>query len=515
MLVVGIVGVASFLAFGQTEDVLRDVQAVVVGDVLGGTSSETGTTVSVTAQLRVKRVIAGPLAAGMEIGLAWTYEIRGMWPRADTASVRQVSGLWMLKGVGGGRWQPVPVKISVPGAMGGVFLGAPAESVPAEFYYLPDAEIPAKVAMEAGAALSAIARRAGEKLNPEVVVEGPGRSGYRVIPAQAEFMEWMWWLSRLEPEATLPVYQRLAASPVANLRAVGLGGLLKQGDAAALTALERDLPAIAPTLAGMNLGSGLNLFALIKDGSALHALGRMALAEPVLPSMELQAHRPVGPSAKAGALTGLVAMLDHPNRDMRTSVVMSICSLLDARRNAEMRQHCPDRSPLRDPSQEPALMQYWKAWWADQPASKGGMVRPPDRYRALAGAQKPERVITMEERFRMLAMMYSGSEKRRKEDPKQPAWPLLPEAKLSPEDAEVARRVFMEVGRAQDETVAAYAALKQSLRMQGKPWDGAAFEKIAVVESEAVRRLLDQLRRELSSEGWAAAEKSMKEMDIR
>ncbi|HEY3443355.1 MAG TPA: hypothetical protein VGK29_21535 [Paludibaculum sp.] len=58
------------------------------------------------------------------------------------------------------------------------------------------------------------------------------------------------------------------------------------------------------------------------------------------------------------------------------------------------------------------------------------------------------------------------------------------------------------------------AALKQNLRMQDKPWDGAAFAQLAAAQAETVRQALDLLRRELSQEGWAATEKFMKEMSI-
>jgi len=146
---------AAFPAFGQAEDVLRGVQAVVLGDVLGGTSAEAGMTVSVTARLRVRRVVLGAVAAGDELPLAWSYQIRGMWPREDTAAVRPVSGLWLLKKAGGGLWQPQPVSMNVPGAMGGVYLPAPEGAGAAEYYFLANADPQAKVAMEAdGASIS-------------------------------------------------------------------------------------------------------------------------------------------------------------------------------------------------------------------------------------------------------------------------------------------------------------------------------------------------------------------------
>lgn len=514
-MVVGFLGISSFFAFGQAEDVLRDVQAIVVGDVLAGTSGETGMTVGVTAQLRVRRVIVGSLMPGAEIGLSWTYEIRGMWPREDTAAVRPVSGIWLLKAAEGGRWQPLGVTMNVPGAMGGVYLPATEGAIPAEFYYPPDADPHTKVAMELGGAMQAVALREGDRLNPEIVEEGPGRVGYRATVAQVQFGEWTRWLGRLKPEASLPVYQRFAVSPSANLRAVGLSGLLRHGDVAALTALERDVAAIAPTMAGRSLGNELDYRALTKDVASLQTLGRIVLAEQALPALEARAPHAMTYPPRREALPYLAAMLDHPDADQRTSVVMSICTVLNARRDPDMARHCPDRSPLVDPLQEPELVQYWKTWWADQPEAKGA-VRPPDRYRvALAAAPAEKRVITTEERLLMLALMYAGSEKRRQTDPKQPESSILPNTTLSPEDSAVAQRVFLAIGRTYEEFQASLVQLKQDLRMQGKPWDREAFDRIAAAGMDAARSGLDQLRRELSSEGWAAAEKTMREMNIR
>jgi len=50
--------------------------------------------------------------------------------------------------------------------------------------------------------------------------------------------------------------------------------------------------------------------------------------------------------------------------------------------------------------------------------------------------------------------------------------------------------------------------------MQNKAWYGPAFGQLAAEQEETVRQALDQLRRELSRDGWAAAEKFMKEMNI-
>jgi len=360
--------------------------------------------------------------------------------------------------------------------------------------------------------IAAVALREGDRLNPEPVAEGPGRTGYRMTQAQVQFGEWVRWLGRLDAAATLPVYQKFAASPSANLRAAGYRGLLKQGDAAALAALERDLPAIAPTMMARLVGDEANLQMLARDPASLHVMGRILIAEEALPAFEMRAPEYLGYTRNREVLPYLAAMLDHPDRDQRTSVIMDICTLLDARRDPELARQCPDRSPLRDPPEEPRLVQFWKEWWAGQPDAKGA-VRPPGRYRG-AGAPPAERVISMEQRFSMMAMMYAGAEKRRKQDPSQPEWPVVPEAKLSAEDAEIAKRIFLAVGRAQDEFQSAVVALKQNLRMQSKPWDGAAFGQLATAQEGTMRQALDQLRRELSREGWAAAEKFMKEMNI-
>lgn len=153
--------------------------------------------------------------------------------------------------------------------------------------------------------------------------------------------------------------------------------------------------------------------------SGLLRLPDLVPACQVLPALEMRAPHYLGYSRRREVLPFLAAMLEHPDRDQRTSVVMRICTLPDARRDAEMALHCPDRSPLRDPSQEPALIEFWKTRWAGQPDSNNA-VRSPDRYRRAA-APPPDRVISMEQRFNRMAMMYAGAEKKRSQDPSQPA----------------------------------------------------------------------------------------------
>lgn len=492
---------------------------MVVGDIVSGQMAERDGQVHSSAVLQVRRALSGPLPPGMQAMLSWSFAIRGMWPKLNGQPMPQVSGLWLLKRTGAS-WTPMPVVLSVPGALGGVFLPVPAGALNPEFFYAPDGALAVKIAMEVGSALELMAVAEGTKLNLELV---PGQMGVRLTQAQVQFRDWCRWLDRLPPDALLPLQRRFAASSQPSLKALGLIGMMRGGDAGALLLFEKDLAALAVTPAALDLASHLPQELVRKDTAVLQAVGRMIVSETGVPNLESRGSSLLAVSRQLEAVPYLAAMLSHPDRDVRSNAVMALCVVLRSDPGAprglrlwdaeSMNGQCPNHSPLADAEQVAAQVRFWQSWWAQarEPVLRvPGMedAQPPARYQM---AMPEERPVPDETKFLMLASQYVA----RQGPPNGATMGVLPGIRMNEDDAKLLAGILTEFDMWRQAWMKSLRSQQQVWRAQGKPMDRAAMDEWNRQGVEKGRQSLEEARRSLSSEGWAALQQFMGQMHVR
>lgn len=523
--------VSLFCVFGQLQigndpkkmdAALWDAQAVVVGDLLSGQAAEANRNVTVTAVLRVRRSLSGPLEPGAEIQIAWDYQTRGVWPAADTQTVRPVSGIWMLSR-NGANWAPQPMTLSVPGAIGGVYLPCAPGPLPAEAYYPPDAALDEKFAQELGAGLAAAAATAGGQLRIEPL--GPGM-GFRMKQPAMQFKQWAEWLWRLRPDAALPVFRRFATAQEPNLKMIGLSGLVAQNDAGALTAIEQNLPDLAVTVEADRLGKSLKPDFLRKNPASIHILGRLILAETPLPNLDALAGRWMSMSGHVEALPYLIAILDHPDHNIRSNDVLMVCDLvrtvpMPAGQTPlwdlpSMSAQCPSHTPLQDTEEVARQVRFWKDWYAahrEQLLQWPGVQEPRAPSWYLTAARTVPLPVSMEQRFQFLVAQYSNWEKRQAEQPVAAA-SVLPGLALNDRDAEAFRSILKDAAAKMKAWQQQIADLKDAARRSGQPLDRAATAAWAANGKSIATAALEEARRTLSSDGWMAVERRLNDMGV-
>ncbi len=371
-----------------------------------------------------------------------------------------------------------------------------------------------------GAALELAAGTEGAKLSLEA---SPNSVGVRLSQAQAQFRDWYRWLDRLPPDALLPLQRRFAASSQPSLKAVGLIGLMRRGDASAVLQFEREFAALAVTPAALELADHLPPELMQRDTAALQAVGRMIVSETRLQSLESLGSSLLGFSRQLEALPFLAAMLGHPDRDIRSNSVMALCMLLKSDPGAPrglklwdpatMNDQCPNRSPLTDAEQVAAQVRFWQNWWAQarQPVLQlAGMedAQPPARYR---NPMPEERPVPDETKFRLLASQHVAWQA----SPNRASRGLLPGLRLNEDDAKLLAGIFADFDRMHQAWTKSLQSQQQAWREQRKPVDRRAMDEWNRQGMEMASQSLEQARRSLSSEGWAALQNFMKEMHVR
>ena len=394
------------------QDAYRDAQVIMLGEIAGGRAIDVGDKVQCRVAVRAERVLKGNVAPGADVSISWEYTPSPHEPPEITSRIPRAYGLWLLGAGPEGGLTPLRL-VSLPGTMGGYFLPLPRVRLSADFEYGPADSTDAKLARELGAVLEQMATELGEALNQTRSAGPDGVISARQTPAQSAFHQINFALSLTDAAAARPVYQHFVASKLANLRVVGVPGLLRGGDVNAVSAIERDAALLASSSEAMSLMPNLVMLELGEHPEALHTLARVALGETEMPVLESTVAMKLGWSGRWDAMPYLVAMLESPNAGTRGSALMAICtaarasgakSELVGQWREEMSANCFNHSPVNDPPREQAAVAFWKSWWADQRTRLSDVAlpdaRPPARYRRAPAPDAPVSVeVSMEQRF--------------------------------------------------------------------------------------------------------------------
>ncbi len=326
---------------------------VTVATVLA--SSQSGNLVSFTLQL--DRVLKGGASEGSTIFVQW--ESGPNLPAVQEKWLVNLRGLWFLRELTSGRWKALPTVLGSALFMD-AFFSIPVGPIVNAFSYSPTAPVIDKVISELGAAT--------EQQN----ASAPGGS-FRVLAG----------LQGVKSPLIASMYQRFSESASPNLRALGLAGLLRLGETAALSRAETELPNLSKTKEFQNIVVSVCSYFRNPDPSAVAILGRLSIlagASPELASCAVIALRHMHTRE---SLPFLVVLLDSADRRIRYQAVAGLASFanmghvpLEEKLRArgqyvattrgpyttdETLQHFPTLPAFEN--NEAQYINFWKSWW--------------------------------------------------------------------------------------------------------------------------------------------------------
>jgi hypothetical protein len=498
---------------------LEALDVVLLGDLVDGSAADSGSRVSCNGVVRAERVLKGGGAPGTEYRVAWEYEPPPTMGPTQTSRLPKGHGLWLLKRTGETSFRPVHLDLS-GATVKSVYLRLPKAQPFGDLVYPPDASLAAKIAGELGAALEALAE-AGDAALSDVQwqSERSGYIDYKLTDEQRYFQSILWVLQLLDSGDTLPVFRHLSNSRLLSLHAVGLAYLVDHGDSAAAMAVESEAATLAKPLGLSSIFVSLPGQPTEKDLTAAHALARVALGETELPGLDVSVAFSLGDLHRPEFVPYLGVMLQSPILHTRDAAMSAICSLLRFPKSGspplgglwkpEMEEYCPLEVPIRDLGFEEKSIGFWRQWWASQkeqfesdssyphPTAPARYATPPPQYGRLA--------VPMELRFfELISDLERSRSLRRGASPEDaPRGRTMLDNQLSSADDEVLDRI----ARGMADRLIVHGEKVQgslnALRVLELPPNPELTRKFGEQSVEILKSGLLELRRELSSDGWA------------
>jgi hypothetical protein len=498
-------------------DTLQTASDVVVADITGGSAADNGSQVTVKATLHAVRVLSGDINAGADLVVEWHYRPNPGESPAVTTKVPLARGLWFLRKDSNGALEPMQAGMMSP--MGNSFLplGASAPS------YADGEPLQTKVAREIAAALEELATEHAAALAPrppERTVWSNPRAQYQSLTVA---------LQAIDQAAAIEVYQSLSMLPDPNLKALGIFGRLRAGDAAVIFELERNLATVLSANRALETHpvslNGLNLRGNL---AAAHALARIALSDPTIPGLDGELALVLARTRSAEMLPYLMVMLGSPEPGIRDSALMSFGFLLgpmpdpSALWEPEMAGYCPMGSPVNDREIEQKDIQFWTQWWESHREEIAKTVAlptaaAPARYGA---ARREEGEIPIEVRFEFLLHMSADKrpEHYHAEDgtiveapPPVPDGPHDPvSGQLEPADREIFHQVIESVNGKLAAVQERGRQIANAVRITGTMPTREQSRELDAGRTAALRTGLAELQTKLSPEGWQTVERFLK-----
>jgi len=498
-------------------DTLQTASDVVVADITGGSAADNGSQVTVKATLHAVRVLSGDINAGADLVVEWHYRPNPGESPAVTTKVPLARGLWFLRKDSNGALEPMQAGMMSP--MGNSFLplGASAPS------YADGEPLQTKVAREIAAALEELATEHAAALAPrppERTVWSNPRAQYQSLTVA---------LQAIDQAAAIEVYQSLSMLPDPNLKALGIFGRLRAGDAAVIFELERNLATVLSANRALETHpvslNGLNLRGNL---AAAHALARIALSDPTIPGLDGELALVLARTRSAEMLPYLMVMLGSPEPGIRDSALMSFGFLLgpmpdpSALWEPGMAGYCPMGSPVNDREIEQKDIQFWTQWWESHREEIAKTVAlptaaAPARYGA---ARREEGEIPIEVRFEFLLHMSADKrpEHYHAEDgtiveapPPVPDGPHDPvSGQLEPADREIFHQVIESVNGKLAAVQERGRQIANAVRITGTMPTREQSRELDAGRTAALRTGLAELQTKLSPEGWQTVERFLK-----
>ncbi|MEO8662432.1 MAG: hypothetical protein ABI693_28480 [Bryobacteraceae bacterium] len=514
-----------WLGFAQTSsshegwsfsDTLQTATDVVVADVTGGESVDTGSQVKVTATVHIVRVVKGNLPLDSTLSLAFTYSPSPGEGPEMTTKVSLIRALFFLEQQAGQGYRPLQAS---PG-----FFPMGAMMVPvshALIVYEPDSTLNARLAREYELALKELVTTHQADFAQDRWIRYSGGTLPPFAVARSQFEGLVQGLTQLEPDS-LAVYRSLSESPQTILRILGLTGRLHHGDVTALAEIEKDLPQFTRTMESHRFTLGMIGLKLADNPEAAHTLARIALADPTLPNFETALGNALAQMRSLEFMPYAILLLDSSDAFVRAISLVAACQILQNSQSelwtASMQQHCPDQSPPNDLSLHQSNIQFWKDWWVPQRERLAKLMtlpdpRPPVRWlvpprQARVSQWKPVLLeITMGTLLRQVIERPSHAHDDAGAIINAPESPTIADSLLkNPDDREVFHAAAKEASAQAEALNARVTSLLNAARLKGAIPDR---ESLIAIESErraTLKKTINDLLNRFTPEGRKAIE---------
>ncbi|MCL6544704.1 MAG: hypothetical protein K6T61_05715 [Bryobacteraceae bacterium] len=507
----------------------KDAGVVLIGEFTGSIVTAGPAQLRCTGQLLAHRVLQGDVPAGAQLPMSWNMELDYSGQIKPGTQVKQAYGLWAINRTSGGNWAPLfsgsPITI-----LGRAFLPLPRAFPSGELAYSPEAPPGAKLAMELAAALEAMAMAEGNRLT---LIRGPVGGAAAILrdsPA-VQFSAILRMLNAAEFQEAEPAYRYFSRSADPQLRAAGIVGRLRGGDASAAFDLEREAPFFGSTLASTELTGALFRFPAREQPEALHALARAALSESGVPALEQLIPKLISDSGRLDFLPYLAVLMQSSSQQVHDHAVYSLCHLLRQIHRSgrsspviwqpENDKYCPDRSPVPDQAQSQAYVEYWKQWWAanqERIQADPAVPRPsvPSRYYRTGQQLVQAASLSSEQAFRVFVQMTVAAQRARQQRIDQgltaPEFYTPLAGRLSTEDDRKLAEIAATVSAALEANETKVKEAAMTARVQGAPPSPELIRKVRAEQEEILKNGLLEARRELSLDGWSAIEQHLQEI---
>jgi hypothetical protein len=511
------------------QDTLETAGDVVVADLVKGGGVDNGSQVTVSATVRVVRVLGGEIAPGTELALEWHYQPAPFEGPAASAKVPALRALWFLRRKSGGGFEPLMAS-GMMGPFGGFFLELPGPQPSGGLSYAPDAPLEDKIAREVGFALEDLVAAHASDLAPHRPQPPVNGALAPWVQTRTRFDALLMVLDALKKPATAPVYQDFSNSPEADLRLLGLMGRVDSGDLTAIIELEPDLPRLASAYSAIRATTHLTGIDLGKDFGAAHALGRMALSEVTIPGLDGMFAMRVPTTHSVEFLPYLVVMLGSPDASTRGGALAAFCNLLgpawdpqskpQALWKPEMAGYCPSGVPMNDRQQEQRDIQFWKQWWEERrddirKTVNLPTVAAPPRYNTPQNPPREMTEIPLEVRFQGLVSM-SREQATHYHDETGALVPGPPPqhdpvaSALNPADREVYQKVMDSVAAKLDENQKHSMDIMNAARLNGTTPSPEQMQALWQERLAVLKAGVQDLQNRLSPAGGQAVEGFLK-----
>jgi len=337
--------------------------------IVAGTANalvQSGTTVNFS--LLVSRVIKGDATVSATSIAAYWINLNQDPAGSGVSGDTNYSGVWFLQRTDNA-WRVIPV-VQGEMAFGGVYFPAPPGPIVSAYTYTDAAPLSDKLASEVSSALESA-------------------DGYHL---QFYFLQ-----GGLLDELGSPVldvfYHRMAASTAAAQRALGLGGLLRAGNASALAAAAQTASAHGGDAAVGPLLLSIREYFRPTDAASVVILGKAATDTSITSAAfrEVAAHA-LAAIHTAAALPFLATLLDDSDLNLRIEAVGGMGAFANGLA-VQTRAGIPSLAFLQLPGTAPyktadtvahfafgrpavtaneaSLIAFWKGWWAQNRTSTG------------------------------------------------------------------------------------------------------------------------------------------------
>lgn len=534
--------IAAALAYAQSSysshsgwnftDTLENATSVLVGDLIGGTSTDNGSQVKVQAQVRVVRVVQGEIAQGTEIAVEWQYQPAPFEGPAVTAKVPKVRGLWFLRKKTDLVYEALMAQM-MPGVMGGFFTNVPTAPPPGALAYGPDDPRQTKVACEMAWALVDLVTNHSADFGPHRPEAPVGGVIAGWVRTRNEYQGLTMSLGALDTRSSKAAYAYLSTLPDPTLKLLGIGGRLGGGDTNAVFELERDIERLASTYDAVSFSRYFMSMELRKNIPATHAIGRIALGETTIPGLDGLFAMQVSSTRNVEFTPYLAAMLRSPEPSTRGGALMGFCQLLGPTEDGganplwkpAMQGYCVNSVPMNDREQEQRSVRFWTEWFEQNREELQRManlprVAAPARYNVEAPTMEIVEV-PVEVRFQsLLGLMQSRAEHYHSDtgafvDGPPPGSDNPAGLRLSVEDLKTLKKITDAVNDRLTQQRNRSMEVLNAARLWGAMPDHSKMVELEDERQAILKAGLSELKAGLTGEGWQVVEGFMQGMVIR